>query len=397
MGLTVTPLQAGVAFGAQVCGVDLNSLTTAESDVIVSALDEHLFLCFPDQHTVAPTAEARLARLFDPTTVSAWRDQETNPWERYKAKKLGGAGTFQLPDHPATLVIGKGKVSGHWGLTETLGGSRKAYGKTEGSQVIGGGLLQWHIDGAFWRTHPPRVTVMSCAIAPGAGEEPSHIIDYGDGASLRSPLGATAFCSAVRAYELLTPLEAERAERTLVRYASHPFRRFALASNSDDGLRCYGEPAELGSEAEEVEAKRGAMVYPLIWEHARTRRRALMPHTRCVEGLDVYADHASMLAALAAVQENGAPNSESDAPVVVERDAARSYLHTLMRRAIEPALCYPHRWREGDVCCWDNHAVWHSATGALRETDRRCMHLTSFDATAPPLPPTKVFGGGSRL
>ena len=30
-----------------------------------------------------------------PTTV--WRDQRTNEWERYKAAKLGGAGTFQLP------------------------------------------------------------------------------------------------------------------------------------------------------------------------------------------------------------------------------------------------------------------------------------------------------------
>jgi hypothetical protein len=50
----------------------------------------------------------------------------------------------------------------HWGLTASLGGARRAYGKDEGSQVIGGGLLQWHIDGAFWGAHPPRATVMSC-------------------------------------------------------------------------------------------------------------------------------------------------------------------------------------------------------------------------------------------
>ena len=96
------------AFGAEVRGVDLNSPSAAQQQAIVSALREHQLLCFPDQHMITPAAEARLARLADPGAVNVWRDQETNPWERFKAERLGGAGTFQLPEHRQTLALGKG-------------------------------------------------------------------------------------------------------------------------------------------------------------------------------------------------------------------------------------------------------------------------------------------------
>ena len=33
---------------------------------------------------------------------------------------------------------------------------------------------------------------------------------------------------------------------------------------------------------------------------------------------------------------------------------------------------------------WDNHAVWHSATGGLADDERRVMHLVAFDGVAPP-------------
>jgi hypothetical protein len=48
---------------------------------------------------------------------------------------------------------------------------------------------------------------------PGQQQRPTglhHVVDYGDGASLRCPLGATAFCSAVTAYQLLSDAERER-------------------------------------------------------------------------------------------------------------------------------------------------------------------------------------------
>jgi hypothetical protein len=55
-----------------------------------------------------------------------------------------------------------------------------------------------------------------------------------------------------------------------------------------DGLRCTGgEEAETPLRASE---RGGAVRLPLVWTHPRTGRRALMPHTRCLEALEVYAD-----------------------------------------------------------------------------------------------------------
>ena len=45
---------------------------------------------------------------------------------------------------------------------------------------------------------------------------------------------------------------------------------------------------------------------------------------------------------------------------------------------------YAHRWERGEVGLWDNHGMWHSATGGLGEDEKRLMHLTSFDGSQPP-------------
>ena len=74
-----------------------------------------------------------------------------------------------------------------------------------------------------------------------------------------------------RAFDLLTPHERERALRTNVVYATHPFRRLLLihfklkshsewgfilrfrsATNSGDGLRCYGDADDISDEDDQV-------------------------------------------------------------------------------------------------------------------------------------------------
>jgi alpha-ketoglutarate-dependent taurine dioxygenase len=69
---------------------------------------------------------------------------------------------------------------------------------------------------------------------------------------------------------------------------------------------------------------------------------------------------------------------------VVPLDEARAWLHALTRRAVEPSLVYAHAWAPRDVVLWDNFGVWHSATGGLRESDRRVMHLHAYDGSAAP-------------
>ena len=57
----------------------------------------------------------------------------------------------------------------------------------------------------------------------------------------------------------------------------------------------------------------------------------------------------------------------------------------LMLRAVAPSRVYAHNWEPGDVVLADNHACWHSATGGLGPSDKRVMHLSTWDGSAPPL------------
>ena len=102
------PLQKAASFGAEVEGIDLASVDEEELGLIKAALSEHLVLVIRGQGAVDPTDIVAFTRQFDPEAKSVWRDQATNPWERYKADNMGPAGTFQLPaPRQETLVIGK--------------------------------------------------------------------------------------------------------------------------------------------------------------------------------------------------------------------------------------------------------------------------------------------------
>eukprot|EP00746_Dinoflagellata_sp_MGD_P049091 gnl/MRDRNA2_/MRDRNA2_222274_c0_seq1.p1 gnl/MRDRNA2_/MRDRNA2_222274_c0~~gnl/MRDRNA2_/MRDRNA2_222274_c0_seq1.p1 ORF type:complete len:243 (+),score=36.66 gnl/MRDRNA2_/MRDRNA2_222274_c0_seq1:38-730(+) len=219
--------------------------------------------------------------------------------------------------------------------------------------------------------NPPKVSVMSCIVSPAQNGETCDV-SYGDGSVLRCALGATAFIDARKAYELLTPYERERADRTTVVYTTYPFIRNTRARNSPDGLRCYGNPEDIPDGYDENQQN---MSFPLVWQHPVTGRKALMAHPRCLERFEISRPEISE------------ESHENASVFVVERDQAREYLYTLMRRAAEPELVYAHQWHKGDVGLWDNHVLWHSTTGGLREQDKRLMHLTSFDATEPPRGP----------
>ena len=406
------------AFGAEVLNLALDGgMPSAEVLArLVEALSTHglLVLRAAALEHVPPQSFAAFVHHFNPGTTTVWRDQRTNPWERYKAEAMGPAGTFQVPSCPETLVIGKGELVDHWGLTCTLGGKRAAYGKKSGSQVIGGGKLQWHIDGAFWAAPGSTATGLPCPVVGMRCVEapPARMVNiaYGDGVSLNCPAGSTVFCSGARAYDLLSPTEQERARRTTVVYSPHPFKRFAKLGMSGDGLRCEGDDALETALA--PHERHGRLRLPLVWFHPRTGRAALMPHTRCLERLEVWssveraaaaaevgtaadadaaaAASAASVAAASAASANAAgaegavSGAVSDAEVI-DLPAARTYLHTLMRRAAEPSLVHAVDWRPGDCAIWDNHLLWHSATGGLPDDARRVMHLVAFDGMRPPL------------
>ena len=92
-GLTVTPVNA--YFGAEVYGADLSQHINKELlESIQKLFAKHQLLVFRSQSHLTPEDQARFARLFDPNSKTVWRDQRTNPWERFKAEKMGGAGTY---------------------------------------------------------------------------------------------------------------------------------------------------------------------------------------------------------------------------------------------------------------------------------------------------------------
>ncbi len=366
---------ADMPFGAIVRGVDCAALA-ADADAvgeIRQALHENELLVFPGQQQLLPRDEVAFCRAIDIDGSSVWRDQVDNPWEVYKVDQGNAAGTYQLPGEPGVLVLGQGEID-HHGLQVTLGGDRHAYGEDRGSQVLGGGALQWHIDGAFYEHPPCQVTQMRCIEAPASD---GHWLDYDDGSGDRlwCAAGATAFASGRIAFDLLADGDRETCLRTRVHYASNPFQATYRLGNSGNGLRVIDPDAEARhARGDETPCNPSsdplAQIYPLVWTCPTTGRRALMPHPRCLFALET---------------ESGGR--------LLGITESRLRVEAWMRPAIDPARVYVHAWRPGDLVLWYNHSIWHSATGKLAPDDRRIMHLTAFNGAEPP----QVFGTTSSL
>lgn len=353
-------------FGAVVSNFDCSSCDRETADELREALHHYQVLVFPGQSHLTPRQEVAFYRSIDIHGQSVWRDQVNNPWEVFKVLRGNDAGTYQIPEEPGVLVLGKGDID-HYGLKVTLGGDRNAYGKNSGSQVLGGGALQWHIDGTFYQYAPCHYTQMRCIEAPrGSG----HWLAYEDGSGDRlwCAAGATAFASGRLAFEMLSPDNRQLSLTTRVHYASRPFEASYELGNSANGLRKidpvmeqrYSRGNDLAGTAIDDPS---AQVYPLVWTCPLTNKQALMPQPRCMHALE---------------QQTGSGRSFLG---VVE---SRYLVEAWMRPAIDPGLVYVHAWKPGDLVIWHNRSMWHSATGKLSRDDRRVMHLTAFNGDEAP-------------
>lgn len=364
--MKITPL-TGPGFGATVANFDCAVLETGAIDAIRACLYQHQLLVFRQQQHLSPVQEVAFYRAIDTHGAGVWRDQTNNPWEVYKVRQGNLAGTYQLPEEPSVLVLGKGRID-HYGLQVTLGGARGAYGKDSGSQVLGGGALQWHIDGTFYEHPPCNYTQMRCIEAPrGEGHWLSYDDDSGD--RLWCAAGSTAFASGRLAFDLLCGDDRQRCLNSRVHYASNPFQASYAFANSNDGLRLVDPAAEvefrLGRDSPGCAVDDPlAQTYPLVWTCAVSGKQALMPQPRCMQALEQQTARGSHFLG------------------VVE---SRHRIADLMRAAIKPENVYVHAWQPGDLVIWHNRSMWHSATGKLAAEDRRIMHLTAFNGTEAPL------------
>ena len=82
---------------------------------------------------------------------------------------------------------------------------------------------------------------------------------------------------------------------------------------------------------------------------------------------------------------SGRPPPTPPAAYPARRLPRSQLVERLMLRAVAPSRVYAHNWEPGDVVLADNHACWHSATGGLGPSDKRVMHLSTWDGSAPPL------------
>ncbi len=353
-------------FGIEVCAVDCSALAVNQVNAIREALHRNQLLVFRTQSHLHPTDEVKFYKMVDAEARTVWRDQTENPWEAFKVEQGNEAGTYQIPDEPGVLVLGKGEID-HFGLKVRLGGKRKAYGEEQSSQVLGGGALQWHIDGAFYAHDPCRYTQMLCVEAPSSS---GKWIDYDDrcGGRLYCAPGATAFVSGRQAFRLLPEELQDKALRMRVHYRAHPFMATYHLGNTRNGLRVVDPQAEekfeQGQDAAGMPiADPAAKVYPLVWTCPVTGEKALMAHPRCMHHLEETGKH------------------DPRHLGVVE---SKYVLEKFMRPGIDPEYVYVHKWRPGDLLIWNNWSVWHSATGALAESDRRVQHLTAFNGARAP-------------
>jgi len=353
-------------FGATITDFDCAIPNKNAADEIRLALHHHQLLVIPNQQHLTPQQEVAFYRSIDISGLTIWRDQTNNPWEVFKVAQGNKAGTYQIPEEPGVLVLGKGEID-HYGLKVTLGGDRDAYGKDQGSQVLGGGALQWHIDGTFYEYAPCYYTQMRCIEAPtGSG----HWLSYDDETEdkLWCEAGSTAFASGRLAYDMLPPDSQQLCLQTRVHYASRPFETTYELGNNSIGLRIIDHAAEQRySSGEDIPGATIddplAQIYPLIWTCPVTKRHALMPHPRCMHVLEQSTEAGNFFLG------------------VIE---SRLQVEAWMCPAIAPGLVYVHAWQPGDLVIWDNRSIWHSATGKLSRDDRRIMHLTAFNGDDPP-------------
>ena len=354
-------------FGVIASGFDCASADLESIKEIRSALHRDQIVVLPGQAHLTPQQEVAFYRLIYPGGSTVWRDQTHNRWERYKVEQGNKAGTYQIPKVPGVLVIGKGDID-HYGLKVTLGGDRAAYGEQEGSQVLGGGVLQWHIDGAFYEHAPGHYTQMRCIETP-AGK--GHWLTSTDDEKSRlwCPAGSTAFASGRIAYDLMPSDVRQRCLHTQVHYLPRPFEATYGLGNSNNGLRVVDPEAEARFKKESESPGTAfndpmAQIYPLVWTCPATKFQALMPQPRCLSCLETETD------------------SE---PVFLGITESRHLAESWMRPAIATESVYVHAWQPGDLVIWHNRSVWHSATGELARDDRRVMHLTAYNSSEAPV------------
>lgn len=370
MPITVTPLE-NKPLGAKItlpegC-TDPSELSDDDFQQLYEAVLTHLVIVIPGMEDLPPKSQWKLTARFDSSCDQTGKSYGHGKEFRHSNSVLKRDG-MTIPHQPQVQVLGQGTwPAGHHGMGElnlrhpthfdfhkTPLSDEEAY-KQDKTR-----FYRWHIDSALYGLSPPVVTTLLGIFVPPHSKK--QTIEYEDtGDKLEVTQGATGFVSGAKAFDLLSPEDQERALKTNVVYAPHPYIFISPARATSDGLTMVSENKEMNLDDlppwEESKIKR----LPLVWTNPVTKKHHLQVHGCCIYKLEL---------------PNGTTLDLAD---------ARNEVYRLMRPAISPENVYAHAWEKGDLGIFFNRGVWHSVTGQFREGEKRLMHQCNIASGMDPM------------
>ena len=361
--LTVTPCAEAKStrIGAVVTNADLNNLDAVDVDALRDALLRYSVLIFPNA-AITPENQVRLHKQIDPNT----QDQHANGAKQHneKANVLSRNGGARIPGQPQIQIIGNGPLRDYLGVEsadlvhmhhslyhiDKLSPEDEAAGETR--------FYRWHIDSNFYETLPPLLTSLSSIVAP---KGPAQTIHLEDGV-VEVPLGATAFVSGRRAYDVLSEEDKKFVREAKAVYAPHPYIWMQKGHTTSDGLSLAPEGNELPLDQLPAWEQSKVKTLPLLWKNPLTGEPALMVHGCCIQKLIL-----------------------PDGKVLDKVEEVRAIIHKLQRQALQAENVFVAGYNPGDLVMFHNRGVWHATVGSLafdNPDHRRLIHQLNLVSSA---------------
>ncbi|KAF1934654.1 Clavaminate synthase-like protein [Clathrospora elynae] len=344
-------------FGAEIKGVDSESLTEADTAVIIKALYENQVILFKSQQNLSPKAQYELTRLFDPTATGYGHGKT------FDAKRsILHPDLKTIPHQPQVQVIGNGPVTEFEGLENiTL---KHPHHRTFHKEAISDEddrentrFYRWHIDAALYDLEPPKVTSLLAVKVPKT-EDMTCRYDDGTGNELRLSRGSTAFVSGYKMFDLLSEEDKEFARTTKVRYAPHPYIWMSTAHSRSNGLGLLSEDVELPVSQLPLIDKSKIKTLPMCWKNPVTSKLALQVHPSAIQALHL-----------------------ADGTIIDDLREVRDIVYRLQRPGIAPELVYAVDWEEGDMALFNNRGVLHTVTGSFLPEEVRIFRQCNMAAS----------------
>ncbi|KAJ5180952.1 hypothetical protein N7492_004162 [Penicillium capsulatum] len=363
----VRPLHPGpgsqVDFGAQIDGVNLESLTDEHFAIVRDALYRHHVVVFKNQAKLSPKAQYELTKRFDPAAENYGHGKTLDAKRSILHPDLK-----TIPHQPQVQVIGNGLIPSYEGLENVQ--LRHPHHRTFHRDHIPDDrdydftrFYRWHIDAALYDLYPPQVTTLLAVNVP-KGRRQTLLYDDGTGEELVVPLGTTAFVSGQQMFERLSPADKEFVQTSKVEYAPHPYIWMSSARALPTGLGLHSEGRELPESDLPPIDPRKIMVYPMTWKNPVSGKLALQIHPSAVRRIHC-----------------------ADGSVVDDLSRVRDIVYKLQRPAISPQYVYAHDWEDGDLVLFNNRGVLHSVVGAFKPDEVRLFRQCNLAASEPPAGP----------